>query len=155
SLVLLDVFHHLPRPEAFLAEAARVLRPGGRVAMVEPWVGLAGRLFYRWIHHEDCDLGVDPRMPWGDDRKGALGGHAALPLLYFGARGQLERLGLPLRVRRREPFAALPWLLSGGFQPAGLLPGSMLAAAERVDRLLSAAPRLTALRCLLVIERTR
>jgi SAM-dependent methyltransferase len=155
GIVLLDVFHHLPRPEAFLAEAARVLRPGGRVVMIEPWVGLAGRLFYRWIHHEDCDLGVDPRVPWGDDRKDAMEGNAALPFLYFGARGLLDRLGLPLRVVRREPFAALPWLLSGGFQPAGLLPGSLLPAAERLDRLLSAAPRLTALRCLLVIERAR
>ena len=69
--------------------------------------------------------------------------------------GALDRLGLPLRVVRREPFAALPWLLSGGFQPSGLLPEPLLPAAERVDRLLSAAPRLTAMRCLLVIERTR
>jgi len=155
GLVLLDVFHHLPRPLAFLEEAARVLRPGGRVAMIEPWVGLAGRLFYRWIHHEDCDLRVDPAAPWGGDRKGAMEGNAALPYLYFGPHGELDRLGLPLRIVRREPFAALPWLLSGGFQPGGVLPGSLLPAAERLDRLLSAVPRLTALRCLLVIERVR
>ena len=58
-----------------------------------------------------------------------------------------------MRVVRREPFAALPWLLSGGFQPYGLLPRPLLPAAERLDRVLSARPGLTALRCLLVIER--
>jgi SAM-dependent methyltransferase len=155
GLVLVDVFHHLPRPRAFLEEAARVLRPGGRIAMIEPWVGLAGRLFYRFVHHEECDLHVDPAAPWGAADKGAMEGNAALPWLYFAQRGALDRLGLPLRVVRREPFAALPWLLSGGFQPSGLLPEPLLPAVERVDRLLSAAPRLTAMRCLLVVERTR
>jgi SAM-dependent methyltransferase len=155
SLVLLDVFHHLPWPVAFLTEAARVLRPGGRLVMIEPWVGLAGRVFYRWLHHEDCDLRVDPRAPWGENTKGAMDGNAALPYLYFRAGGHLERAGLPLSVVRREPFAALPWLLSGGFQTYGLLPRPLLPAAERLDRLLSVAPALTALRCLLVIERPR
>jgi SAM-dependent methyltransferase len=154
SLVLVDVFHHLPRPAAFLAEAARVLRPRGRVAMIEPWIGLAGRVFYRWVHHETCDVRVDPVTPWSTNRKGAMEGNAALPYLFFGPRGELERLGLPLRVVRREPFAALPWLLSGGFQSADLLPEGLLPAAERLDRLLSAVPRLTALRCLVVIERS-
>jgi len=153
GIVLLDVFHHLRQPAAFLSEAARVLRPGGRLALIEPWVGLAGRVFYRWVHHENCDLGVDAAAPWGESSKGAMEGNAALPWLYFRAGGDLERVGLPLRVVRREPFAALPWLLSGGFQPYGLLPRPLLRTAERLDRWLSGAPALTALRCLLVIER--
>jgi len=84
-----------------------------------------------------------------------MDGNAALPWLYFAPGGELDRLGLSLRVVRREPFAALPWLLSGGFQPAGLLPEPLLPAVERVDRLLSSVPSLTALRCLVVVERAR
>ena len=153
SVILLDVFHHLPRPAAFLAEAARILRPRGRMVMIEPWIGLAGRALYRWIHHEDCDLRVDPVVPWRRGAKDAMDGNAALPYLYLRAGGHLERLGLPLHVVRREPFAALPWILSGGFQPFDLLPKTLLPAAERLDRLLSVAPALTATRCLLVVER--
>ena len=155
SLVLLDVFHHLPRPAAFLADAARVLRSGGRVVMVEPWIGLAGRFFYRYLHHEELDLTVDPAAPWPDASKAPMQGNAALPYLYFRAGGHLERLGLPLRVIRREPFAGLPWLLSGGFQTFDLLPSRLIGAAERLDRVLSAAAPVTALRCLLVIQRDR
>lgn len=154
AIVFIDVFHHLPRPAAFLSEAARVLRAGGRVAMIEPWLGLAGRLFFRWLHHEDCDASVDPAAPWGNGGKTPMLGNAALPFLYFRERGHLERLGVPLRVVRREPFAALTWLLSGGFQPAGLLPARLVARAAQLDRLLSAAAPLTALRCLVVLERT-
>jgi len=64
NIVWLDVFHHLPRPEQFLREAARALRIGGRLVMIEPWMGLAGRLLFRYVHHEDCDLSVDPATPW-------------------------------------------------------------------------------------------
>ena len=37
NLVMVDVFHHVPRPGRFLSEAARALAPGGRVVMVEPY----------------------------------------------------------------------------------------------------------------------
>lgn len=153
NVVLVDVFHHLPHPAGFLAEAARVLRPGGRIAMIEPWIGLVARFFYRYVHHEDLDLTVDPAAPWPDGSKTPMEGNNALPYLYFKAGGELERSGLPLRVLRREPFAALPWVLSGGFQPLDLLPGRMVGAAERLDRLLSLPGDLTALRSLVVLER--
>jgi hypothetical protein len=82
-----------------------------------------------------------------------MDGNSALPYLYFRPGGHLDRMGLPLRVLRREPFAALPWLLSGGFQPYSLLPPSLIGVLERVDVLLSLVPALTATRCLLVVER--
>jgi SAM-dependent methyltransferase len=36
DIVMLDVLHHLERPIEFLNEASRVLRPGGRLSMIEP-----------------------------------------------------------------------------------------------------------------------
>src|ERR1700730_9053287 len=36
GILMLDVLHHLGHPVDFLREAARVLRPGGVVAMIEP-----------------------------------------------------------------------------------------------------------------------
>jgi SAM-dependent methyltransferase len=154
NLVMLDVFHHLPEPAELLREAARTLVPGGRLVMIEPWVGLAGRLFYRYVHRELCDLSVDPADPWGGGGKDPMEGNVTLPYLYFRAGGYLDRLGLPLRVVRREPFAAVPWLLSGGFQPFGLLPAALAGVAESLDRAVSLLPSLTATRCLIVVEKT-
>jgi SAM-dependent methyltransferase len=154
TFVMLDVFHHLPQPAIFLAEAARALVPGGRVAMIEPWVGLAGHLLYRYVHHETCDLRVDPAQPWQGAGKDPMEGNVALPYLYFRPGGHLERLSLPLRIVRRTRFAALPWLLSGGFQSFSLLPAACAAAAQACDRALSAVPALTASRCAVVLERT-
>ena len=154
NLVMLDVFHHLPEPTRFLQEAARTLRRGGRLVMIEPWVGLAGRWFYRYVHHEECDLDVDPAAPWGSAGKEPMQGNVALPYLYFRRGGHLEHLELPLAVLRRKPFAALPWLLSGGFQPFGFLPARLVGPAEVVDRVVSLAAPLTASRCVIIVERT-
>src|SRR5215471_18394866 len=36
NIVGVDVLHHIERPRRFLAEAVRVLRPGGRLILMEP-----------------------------------------------------------------------------------------------------------------------
>jgi SAM-dependent methyltransferase len=36
ALLIRDLLHHVPAPEAVLAEARRVLKPGGRLMLVEP-----------------------------------------------------------------------------------------------------------------------
>ena len=154
NIVLLDVFHHLPAPAQFLREVARTLRPGGRLVMIEPWTGVAGRWLYTYLHHETCDATVDPAAPWSHDTKDPMEGNVALPSLYFAAGGHLPRLGLPLRVTERDPFAALPWLLSGGFQPPTLLPARWHSVAAAADRLLSRVPAWTATRCFIAVEKT-
>ncbi len=60
ALVLFDVLHHLRSPARFLAEATRVLAPGGRVVLCEPYVSPLSFPIYRFLHEEGCDLSVDP-----------------------------------------------------------------------------------------------
>src|SRR5262245_21073095 len=52
NIVMVDVLHHLEFPIAFFREATRVLRPGGRVLMLEPAITWGSSLFYRLLHHE-------------------------------------------------------------------------------------------------------
>lgn len=153
AIVMIDVFHHLPDPAAFLREAGRALRPGGRVVLIEPWISVAGRLLWTYLHHEDCDLAVSPAAPWGGGAKDPMDGNAALPWLYFRPGGELERLSLDLTVVERQPFAGLPWLMSGGFQPVRLAPGGLAAWIERLDRAVSRLPAWTATRCVITLER--
>jgi SAM-dependent methyltransferase len=54
GVVMLDVLHHLPEPLEFLNEASRVLRPGGRLVMIEPCITCPSYLLYRYFHDEDC-----------------------------------------------------------------------------------------------------
>ena len=55
ALVLKDTWHHVPDIEAFLAEAHRVLRVGGIVAVFDPYWGWLARFVYRFLHQERWD----------------------------------------------------------------------------------------------------
>ncbi|MBI4821114.1 MAG: class I SAM-dependent methyltransferase [Deltaproteobacteria bacterium] len=151
NLVMLDVFHHLPKPTRFLAEAARVLKPKGRLVMIEPWLSLSGYTFYRFLHHEDCDPSSPPFDPF-TGLKDPMEGNAALPYVYFRSDGVFFGLGLPLRIVRREPFSGLPWLLTGGFSGPSLTP--LLPVARVLEPYLCRFPRLFSTRCLIVLERS-
>ena len=59
NIVMVDVLHHLEFPAVFFREAARVLRPGGRVLMVEPAITWGSTLFYRLFHHEPVRTSAD------------------------------------------------------------------------------------------------
>ncbi len=130
GLVLVDTLHHLPRPLDFLAEAARVLQPRGRVAMIEPWITPSSWVLYRYFHHEDCRLGVDLTRPFGGDDKAALDGNAAIPYLI-----------------------GLPYLVTFGFKVERPLPPALQRLARLGEATLDPLRRWLATRTLVVLEK--
>jgi SAM-dependent methyltransferase len=150
ALVMVDTLHHLPYPLGFLAEAARVLKPAGRVAMVEPWISPASYLLYRYLHHEDCRTGIDLAQPFGSGNKEPLAGNAAIPWLLFG---HAPHTGVVLDVRHREPFIGLPYLATFGFKIARPLPRVVADLARAADVLLRPFTRVLATRVILVLEK--
>jgi SAM-dependent methyltransferase len=156
AVVGLDLVHHLARPAAFFTEAARVLRPRGRIAVIEPWVSPLSYPIYRWLHEEGCTLGLDPWSPFGgeaSDGKDPFRGDAAVlwRLLGTTAPERWRELGFaPPQVVRLNGFA---YLLSLGFREGSLLPGPLLGALTGADRALRPLARLAAMRALAVWER--
>lgn len=155
ALVLFDVLHHLPAPARFFAEAVRVLRPGGRVVLCEPYVSPLSWPVYRFLHGEGLDLRVDPLAPWAAADKDPFDGNQAIPTLLFERRPQALAARFPeLRTVRVERLAGPAYPASGGFGRRPLLPLPLwrgLLALE--DRLPAAAFRLIGFRLLAVLER--
>jgi len=60
ALVLFDVLHHLAAPARFFGEAARVLRPGGRIVLCEPYISPLSFVVYRLFHEEPVDMRAQP-----------------------------------------------------------------------------------------------
>ena len=153
AVVCLDLVHHLARPRDFFAEAARVLRPGGRLAAMEPWVSPLSYPIYRWAHEEGCDLAIDPWAPFGSGPKEAFEGNGALAwrVVHAGDAATWRALGLGVpRVRRLNAFG---YLLSLGFRRASLLPRALAPVTRRLDALTRPAAPLTAMRALIVWEK--
>jgi len=154
NVVWIDVLHHMTRPGTMLAEVTRVLSPGGRAVMIEPWTGPMGLLFYRYAHHEDCRPVPDPWNAAMAADKGAMDGNTFIPkaLLVDRAEELSARVG-PLSVVEVRPFGSLAYVMTGGFQPWGL-PRTMVRVAARLERLLpTAVAALSALRVLYVCRK--
>jgi SAM-dependent methyltransferase len=136
AVVGLDVLHHLAQPRSFFAEAARALRGGGRLALIEPWVSPFSYPIYRWFHQEGCRPELDPWEPFpqGPGSKDAFQGDASVlrGILRSAGEGEWASLGFePPEVRRFNSFA---YLLSLGFRRASLLPRPLAAGVLAVDR---------------------
>jgi SAM-dependent methyltransferase len=158
GVVMLDVLHHLERPIEFLHEASRVLRPGGRLAMIEPAMTTLARRFYENFHEEPVDMTVDPFAPvvTNPDRD-PFDANQAIPSLLFAtpeARSRLETTIPSLRVTRVEWLSLFAYPLSGGFQPWSLMPAplvrSMLAIEGAIPEMVR---RQIAFRMMVVLER--
>ena len=152
AIVMLDVLHHLPRPLEFITEAARVLSPGGMVAMIEPWITPASYLLYRFFHHEDCTLRIDIRAPFDSAKKNAFDGNATIP---FNLVEHAKHVGdMPLTLVHVRRFLALPYLATLGFQRASPMPEGIIGAADSLEKMLGPIGRWNATRALIVWKKS-
>jgi SAM-dependent methyltransferase len=141
AIVMTNVFHHLPNARGFLREAARAVRGGGAVVMVEPWVTAWSRLVYRNLHEEPFEPDA---AEWEFPSSGPVSGaNNALPWMMFARdRARFEREIPEWAIERIEPFMPIAYLLSGGMSYPSLMPGfsyglwraAEAAAAPIMDR---------------------
>lgn len=156
--VMLDVLHHLERPIEFLREASRVLKSGGRLAMMEPAMTLLARQFYHYVHEEPVDMRADPFADVKiDPKRDPFDANQAIPTLLFAtasARRRLEQTIPSMRVRSVKWLSVLAYPMSGGFQPWSLVPAvlvhPMLALEERIPEIIR---RHVGFRMMVVLER--
>ena len=156
ALVLFDVLHHLPQPRRFFHEAVRVLVPGGRIVMCEPYVSPLSYPVYKLFHEEPLDLSVDPLAPAEVvEGRDPFDSNQAIPSLLFGRHAARFAAELPqLRLIRLERLSGLSYPASGGFSRGPLLPQGLWSALHRLEsRLPPAAFRVLGFRLLAVVER--
>jgi SAM-dependent methyltransferase len=151
AIAMTDVFHHIPEPRRFLAEALRCLKPGGRVIMVEPWVTRWSTLVYQRFHHEPF---LPEARTWEFPSSGPLSGaNGALPWMIFERdRAIFEREFPRLRIVRIRPLMPLAYLLSGGVSMRSLAPGVAYPPWRAVESALGKVERAAAMFALVVLE---
>lgn len=152
AILMIDVLHHLPEVRSFLSNAARCVREGGVISMVEPWVTPWSKIFFRNFLDEPF---YPESKTWEFKESGPLSGaNVALPWILFERdRYLFERQFPQWRIQRLNPIMPFTYLLSGGVSLRSLMPAWTFSFWHAIDK---AIARLTsmALFAIIVLIRT-
>ena len=154
NLILIDVFHHLSSPTRFFDECRRVIAPGGRVLILDPYCSALSTPAYKHLHHERTDLSVPPLGDAPELESSALDSNQArATLVFFRAPSEFGERWPELRIVERRRLAFLLYPLSGGYSRRPLIPAALYRPVALLERALQPLGRVAAFRCLVVLER--
>ena len=156
NIVLFDVLHHLRGPVSFFSDAQRVLKQGGRILIMEPYISWASFLIYRFIHSEGMDRNIDPfQIDCSVKGENPFSGNQAITTLIFEKYKERFIEACPyLRIIKQERFDFIVYPLSGGFNHPNLCPLFMYNLFEWLEKLLKALSYFLAFRIFIVLEKT-
>lgn len=156
NIVMVDVLHHIEHPLNFFLEAARALKPGGRIVMIEPGITPLSWAFFNFIHEEPVIMGADPLTSGDPDpKRNPYDSNQAIPSLIAGRHAaRFHQLAPGLRIKQTVWFSPVSYPLSGGFKPWSLITAGMARAIMAMERKVEGPlGRFIGFRLFLVIEK--
>lgn len=131
GIFMIDALHHFPEVEKFFSESTRVLKPGGKIVLIEPWNTKWARFIYKRFHHELFDLNRDWTFPLSGPLSGS---NMALPYIIFKRDIEKFKEKFPkLKVKKIYPHTPFAYLLTGGFSRKAFLPGFMISLVRYIE----------------------
>lgn len=151
SIVMLNVFHHIPKPYLFLKEAERTLIKGGKIIMTEPANSMLGRFIYKKFHHEPFDekggLEIEAGNPLSNSNQ-------ALPYIYFERETDYFKKEFPqLKIKSVRYHSPFSYIISGGVSRSAMLPYFLYNTVKFTEWLFSPFSRHLGLFCTIEIEK--
>ena len=158
TIFAIDLLHHLREPLLFFENAASMLKPGGRIVLIEPAATHFGVLFYRLFHHEPIVVG-EVQPPFTFEANGPNGefanmgmGVGLLEKNRAAIEGVFDQCGLTLQHVQYRDVLAYP--LSGGYSKPQFLPTVLLRFLMGIESMLPQfILRSIGLRMVIVIKR--
>ena len=153
GILMVDVFHHISNVEDLFSEADRILRTGGRVIMVEPWMTAWSKWVYTRFHHESMDTTI---ADWAFKPSGPLSGaNQALPWIVFKRdRKRFEQKFPYIRIVNIDPIMPTTYIFGGGFSMLASFPGFLYPVVRKLEKMLL-RPDKTGMFALIVLEKIK
>lgn len=156
SAFAVDAVHHIPNPGRALSELCRVVRPGGKVVIVEPFVSYLSFLPYKIFHSEKTTWNYALPTNGVRENKSASDGEQAILQSMFDRKLRIKGLDISenkrvfLNIRYISPFS---FFATGGLGSPLPTPKFMIDVMIGIERLLpKRLMKLISARQILVID---
>ncbi|MBI4653457.1 MAG: class I SAM-dependent methyltransferase [Nitrospirae bacterium] len=124
TILLLGVLHHMSDPQKFFNESKRVLKKGGKILMVEPYISLFSYPVYKLTHpHEKVDL---HSITHNSKKYHLLEANLGIPTIFFKKEKEFEKSHPGLRIIYKSYHTIFLFFLSGGYSYPNFLPKFLL-----------------------------
>ena len=128
NIIGIDIFHHLNSPDNFFREATRVLRSGGRIVLIEPYISPVSFIARKLFHHEKISFIRLAKL--GNNPEEA---NLASPTILF----QKDWQNVNFKVIEIRYQDVLAYPLSGGFSKMKFTPNFLAPAILQLDKYMS------------------
>lgn len=150
-IMMLNVFHHIPKPHLFLKEAERTLVKGGKIVMIEPANSALGRFIYKRFHHEPFIEDGPREIKAGNPLSNS---NQALPYIYFERDLEEFKKEFPaLKINKVSYHTPFMYVLSGGVSRSALLPFWLYGFAQFIEFLTKPFNKQLGLFCTIEVEK--
>lgn len=155
NMIMLHVFHHLRYPGTALYELHRVMKIGGRVIILDPYISVLGRLVYGPLHHEP--IAMKDKINWDAPEEFLVADDS-----YYAAQGNASRIfwrnefGAELKGWKRvavKRYSTIPYILSGGYSKPQMSPAWALGVMKVMEKVCDTMPGLLGMCLLVVLEK--
>lgn len=154
------MIHHVATPVKLFKEVHRILKPGGKLLIVDLEVGFSLRAILRIMRHEGWSYDVDvfDENTIANDPADAWSANCAIPHLLFKDEALFTQHFPNFKIIKNEVFECFLFLLSGGVNAKVRtinLPRSILKVIRGLDSLLvKIAPSIFAMGRKVVLEKS-
>lgn len=131
TIVMFAVLHHFKNIDDFFNEARRVLKKGGKVIMVEPYVSYLSYPVWRFLHYESCNL---KSLTIDSNETARIDANIAIPTILFRKkRKQFEKNYADLQIIYENYHTVFHFFASGGYTYPSLIPQILLPNLVKIE----------------------